>query len=89
MVKDNLDKPVVHSKEQSQAAESQNQQPDEPTGPEWKKSPERDKPDSQEPAERWHDLLHQNEFNLEEEFDTWRQVEYLYFKQVTHSMWSS
>lgn len=74
MVKDNLDKSVVQSEKQNQAAESQNHQPKEPTGPEWKKSPERDKPDSQEAAERWLDLLHQNEFNLKEEPDTCHQT---------------
>ncbi|XP_074554390.1 suppressor of cytokine signaling 1b [Halichoeres trimaculatus] len=73
MVKDNLDKSVVQSQKQKQAAESQDQQPEEPTGPEWKKSPERDKPDTQEPAEEWLDLLHQNKFSFEEEGDTWRQ----------------
>lgn len=73
MVKDNLDKSVVQSKKPNQAAESQNQQPEELIGPEQKKNPEKDKPDTQEPAEGWLDLLYQDEFNVEEEPDTWRQ----------------
>lgn len=73
MVKDDLDKSVVQSKKPDQAAESQNQQPEEVTGPEPQKNSEKDKPDTQEPAKRWLDLLYQEEFNLKEERDTWRQ----------------
>ncbi|XP_020495315.1 suppressor of cytokine signaling 1 [Labrus bergylta] len=73
MVRDNLDKSVVQSKEQNQASESQNQHPEEPEGPERRKSPETVEAESEEPTERQLDLLHWKKFNFEEESDTWRQ----------------
>ncbi|XP_040000988.1 suppressor of cytokine signaling 1-like [Xiphias gladius] len=73
MVRDNVDKTLVESREQNHAAEtqSQSQNPKEPAGPE--PSAERVKPNNQDPTEREPDLLHWNKPSLEEEPEPWRQ----------------
>ncbi|XP_041642120.1 suppressor of cytokine signaling 1-like [Cheilinus undulatus] len=75
MVRDSLDKSVVLSQKQKPngAAESQNQHPEEPAGPERGQSPERVKAESTEPTESQLDLLRWSKLHFEEELDTWRQ----------------
>lgn len=87
MVRDNVDKTLVESREQNHAAEtqSQSQNPKEPAGPE--PSAERVKPNNQDPTEREPDLLHWNKPSLEEEPEPWRQVSIQSKCTLNHSSW--
>ncbi|KAM9363519.1 suppressor of cytokine signaling 1b [Symphorus nematophorus] len=75
MVRDNLNKAVVQSQKQNHTAEtqSQSQSPKETAGPERGQSPERVHTESKEPAESRLDFLFWNQFNFEDEPETWSQ----------------
>ncbi|XP_022593764.1 suppressor of cytokine signaling 1-like [Seriola dumerili] len=74
MVRENLEKTGVQSRQQNITAEtpSQNQPLEEPGGPE--QSPDRVTPDSQEPTEKQLDLLLWSKLNLKEDAETWRRL---------------
>lgn len=76
MVRDDLERTVVQSREPDGAAETQNQSqpPQEPAAPERVEGPERVQPESREPTQSLLDLLRWKELNCHEDPDRWFQV---------------
>nr|XP_040043673.1 suppressor of cytokine signaling 1-like [Gasterosteus aculeatus aculeatus] len=76
MVRDDLERTVVQSREPDGAAETQNQSqpPQEPAAPERVEGPERVQPESREPTQSLLDLLRWKELNSHEDPDRWFQL---------------